>query len=526
MSINKLNFQEKQTGDILEASEWNQTVSKIDELVDASNNGGGSGNNGGGSGAVTTEIDQEDDTKTHVKINNVESLELTSKGNKGTNVSLVSDNNINIEPRQALGTGDGKNDPTNANRKGGNIAFKPGDDIEFWGHHRGSSKNDEVSVKIMTEVPKASDPTKTDEVAAKLQLNAADIVLTSKDKQTESDEMNIVVNKAANTRGYLKVRAQAIDLRCENHGGIALQPKGDDGEGHENKIKFEHNGGDGKEFGTFNTQKTSIFTDQYRFNKSGLVYPVTRGALETTYKVDGDPTSGVKKIDYPTQADDFKDILDNNKYCTWEDIVAAGQGCSVNDKGLTIKNNKNTTNVGPIAEANFGNVLLYTQFYAKPLAKGTNTDELDDSISAIQNPENVPNAKQIAAVATALQLPSDTDIEADAAAILANFPVNTSEIYTAKEIIEKFYTYANVQYIQEQLKLAYEQGKYIKFSSRGASVIFQPIYKELELSSGFINYPVNYAQTKQDGDIRVKVSDIAKLVTWMKTNNQGPWAAQ
>jgi hypothetical protein len=34
----------------------------------------------------------------------------------------------------------------------------------------------------MTEVPKASDPTKTDEVAAKLQLNTADIVLTSKDK--------------------------------------------------------------------------------------------------------------------------------------------------------------------------------------------------------------------------------------------------------------------------------------------------------------------------------------------------------
>ena len=321
MSINKLNFQAKSTGDTLEASEWNQAVGKIDELVEASNNGGGSGNNGGGSGAVTTEIDQEDNTKTHVKINNVESLELTSKGNKGTNVSLVSNNNINIEPRQALGTGDGKNDPTNANRKGGNIAFKPGDDIEFWGHHRGSSKNDEVSVKIMTEVPKASDPTKTDEVAAKLQLNAADIVLTSKDKQTESDEMNIVVNKAANTRGYLKVRAQAIDLRCEEHGGIALQPKGSDNLGHENKIKFEHDGGDGKEFATFNTQKTSIFTNQYRFNENGVIYPSTRGALETTYKVPNDPSSGIKKIDYPTQLDDFKDIYDSDFSCTWGELV-------------------------------------------------------------------------------------------------------------------------------------------------------------------------------------------------------------
>lgn len=319
--MEKQTFVQKKSGDLLTPNEWNNFTDYVNDIVDEINNGSGSGNTGGGSGIVTTEVDQEDNTKTHVKIDNVESLEFTTKGNKGTNVSLVSDNNINIEPREALGTGDGKNDPTNANRKGGNIAFKPGDDIEFWGHHRGSSKNDEVSVKIMTEVPKASDPTKTDEVAAKLQLNAADIVLTSKDKQTESDEMNIVVNKAANTRGYLKVRAQAIDLRCEENGGIALQPKGNDGSGHENKIKFEHNGGDGKEFGTFNTQKTSIFTDEYRFNTNGRIYPSTRGELETTYKIPGDPTSGVKKIDYPTQEDDFKDIINNDFYCTWGDIV-------------------------------------------------------------------------------------------------------------------------------------------------------------------------------------------------------------
>jgi hypothetical protein len=37
-----------------------------------------------------------------------------------------------------------------------------------------------------------------------------------------------------------------------------------------NKIKFEHGGGDGLEFGTFNTEKTSIFTNEYRFNKNGV----------------------------------------------------------------------------------------------------------------------------------------------------------------------------------------------------------------------------------------------------------------
>lgn len=316
--MNKKTFIQKSNGDTLEASEWNELTGYVNEAVDVINAGGS------GDSVVSTEVDPLDADKTFVKIGSVTVAELTSKGEKGTNVGLSGDNNINIEPRPAAGDGSGKNTPGLANRKGGNIALKPGDDIEFWGHKRGSSKSDEVSVKIMTEVPKASDPTKTDEVAAKLQLNAGDIVLTSKDKQTQSDEMNITVNKAADTRGYLKVRAQAIDLRCEENGGIALQPKGEDGNGHENKIKFEHNGGDGKEFGTFNTEKTSIFTDEYRFNKNGTVYAVTRGELETTYKVPGDPTSGVKKIDYPTQSDDFKDIItQDTPHFTWEQIFEA-----------------------------------------------------------------------------------------------------------------------------------------------------------------------------------------------------------
>lgn len=305
----------KENGQPLDASEWNalsgaehESQEKLNSLIDDINAAG-----------VSVVVDPDDNTKSHILIGDKEFLELTVKS-KGTNVSVVSNNNINIEPREALGTGA---DKSGDNMKGGNIALKPGDDIEFWAHHRGTSKNDEVSVKILTEVPKASDPTKTDEVAAKLQLNTADIVLTSKDKQEENDVINVTVNKAANTRGYLKVRAQAIDLRCEEAGGIALQPKGDDGDGHENKIKFEHDGGDGVEFGTFNSEKTSLFTDEYRFKKDGVIYAATRGALETTYKEAGNPNSGIKKIDYPTQADDFKDIIDPAMSCTWNDIIVA-----------------------------------------------------------------------------------------------------------------------------------------------------------------------------------------------------------
>lgn len=310
----------KNTGDQLTATEWNNLAADVNEL----------GAGGAGTGAVSTEVDPLDSDKTFVKVGTVLVGELTAKGEKGTNVGISGNNNINIEPRPAAGTGEGKNTPGLANRKGGNIALKPGDDIEFWAHKRGTSKNDEVSVKIMTEVPKASDPTKTDEVAAKLQLNTADIVLTSKDKQNESDEMNIVVNQDTNTRGYLKVRAQAIDLRSESHGGIALQPKGTDGT-FENKIKFEHGGGDGLEFGTFNTQHTSLYTNDYRFKKDGIIRLATRTTVASDKADENDATTALK---YVKAQDDFYDNIDaNDPTCTWEDIVKYIYWAKTNNQG-------------------------------------------------------------------------------------------------------------------------------------------------------------------------------------------------
>lgn len=277
----------------LSHTEWNQAASNINDLIDASGS-----SNGGSDSHVSF-----DSTGKH-NLNIVTTSEdQYQDGNK------TKGGKINIEPISDL-------------------QLKPGDDIIMCSHHREDPT--EVSVKIHDG----------EDHPVKLQVNTADIVLTTKDKgntKTKDENgddtntalyddpnvLNVTVNSAKDTRGYLKVRAQAIDLRCEANGGIALQPKGNDGDGHENKIKFEHNGGDGKEFGTFNTEKTSIFTDEYRFNEAGTVYAVTRGALETTYKVPGDSTSGIKKIDYPTQADDFKDIIDATMSCTWRDIIVA-----------------------------------------------------------------------------------------------------------------------------------------------------------------------------------------------------------
>ena len=127
----------------------------------------------------------------------------------------------------------------------------------------------------------------------------------------------------------LKIEARNVDIRCYDHGGIALQPCGTDSEGNENKIKFESDrkvsandtadpdtdyakiGGNGVEFGTFNNEHSSLFTKDYRFNKDGIVYAVTR---QTPVTQDG-------KTDYPTQNDDFKDVVDSNLGVTWETIV-------------------------------------------------------------------------------------------------------------------------------------------------------------------------------------------------------------
>ena len=131
----------------------------------------------------------------------------------------------------------------------------------------------------------------------KLQIQAGEITLSTKGKGStktkdtttgedtntnmyDDDEVldvNVTTGKKnGNKKGYLKVRARAIDLRCEEHGGVALQPNGYDGQGNMNKIKFEHDGGDGLEFGTFNTEHSSLYTTDYRFKKDGVIKLATR----------------------------------------------------------------------------------------------------------------------------------------------------------------------------------------------------------------------------------------------------------
>ena len=247
------------------------TQSKVNEVIDNPSSGGG------GDSTPSTPIDTSG---------------VLSVSNKG-NVTLGSNKNINLEP--AYGA-----NPKGYTGNWGDIALKPGDDIQFCSHHRAPKKRDKVVVKM---IDNSDNPVKMQMVAGEMEFavgtaNNPKTATFKKDKNTGADtEDKLFKNTDAKVmdfkiltgnvldegtvnerdeRAYLKVRAQAIDLRCEKHGGIALQPKGYDSDGNMNKIKFEHGGGDGLEFGTFNTEKTSIYTNEYRFKKDGIWKMATR----------------------------------------------------------------------------------------------------------------------------------------------------------------------------------------------------------------------------------------------------------
>jgi hypothetical protein len=318
-----------------------------------------SANNGGGSGSP-------------IDTNGV--ISVSSKGN----VTLGSNKNVNIEPAWS-------NNDANYTGNYGDFAVKPGDDIQFCSHHREPNKRDKVVIK---NIDGSDNPVKLEVHAGEITLSTKNKTLTyKKDKSTGADtsekmfkadnagvmDVNIITGNTLDSgtanerdeRGYLKVRAQAIDLRCEKHGGIALQPKGYDNDGNMNKIKFEHGGGDGLEFGTFNAEKTSIFTDEYRFNKDGVwkmaVRETTDSGKETIDEgtiPTGKTATGAKKYkknnatnnaakayaDMKTyeSADDFYDFIDvEDAQTTTKDIIVTANAMNNDFIETSLSSKKN-----------------------------------------------------------------------------------------------------------------------------------------------------------------------------------------
>lgn len=200
----------------------------------------------------------------------------------------------------------------------------------------------EVVFKAVASVNGAGQPL-ADDLTIRLKLNLSELELNTKDSsEPDSCDIKFRTGKSTNKK-YVsgKIKARSIDLRTYSTapgtgGGVAHQISSCDSDFHENKFKIETDrkvpvelglidsnanwgnfyngeGGKGMEIFTMNSQFMSAWARTYRFKGDAPIYAVTRGSLAT----DGD------KVDFPTQADDSKDIINDESPITWNDLVKA-----------------------------------------------------------------------------------------------------------------------------------------------------------------------------------------------------------
>ena len=502
----------------LTAEEWTTTAQKINELVDAANN---SGSSSGTPAAIDT--------------NGV--ISVSSKGN----VTLGSNKNVNVEPAWS-------NNESGYTGNYGDVAIKPGDDIQFCSHHREPKKRDKIVVK---NIDGSDNPVKTQIVAGEIELavgtaNNPKSATKEKDKTTGADttdtlfktddakvlDVKILTGNVLDAdtaderdeRGYLKVRAQAIDLRCEKHGGVALQPKGYDPDGNMNKIKFEHGGGDGLEFGTFNTEKTSIFTDEYRFNKDGVWKMATRQTTPNSKAIydDNTPTgkTSTAALQYVKQADDFYDIIaQDDEQCRTKDIIKTAYAMN----GGKDRHTK-ITNKGAIEIATNPTYTITIEEAPVEPATATAISTISTKIAALDS---------VAA--------GDVFNEGDFTTlpVAATVYTNGTQYFSFTEVAAPSIKIES----GAELKLGgiLDFGSSFNFgeTDNGIEVQYKLTKKNAEKDCGVLkvvgvnNHATNnltvegvtIAPGQTSTIAQCSVLDIIKLVNYMKTNNQGPWAA-
>lgn len=221
-----------------------------------------------------------------------------------------------------------------------NIQLKPGGkgDIRFMTDHTDNLGQATLHVYDGSKTV----PGSKDDIPARLKLNITDLEIDTKGSLDRVSGAKVAADgteiSVKNSGTYVKARWKAAshDIRAYSSGdgtggGIAVQIAGRDSGLHENKFKIETDrivdvdadaaaehfcgeGGKGVEIGTVNSQMTSFYTKTYRFKGDAPIYGVTRGELVT---------SETGKVDYPTQADDSKDIINDSAPITWNDVIKA-----------------------------------------------------------------------------------------------------------------------------------------------------------------------------------------------------------
>ncbi len=573
--MTKQTFTQKNNGDTLSATEWNELTSYVNTAVDAINAGGGSGS---GSTIDTSGV-----------------ISVSSKGN----VTLGSNKNVNIEPAW-------DNNVANYAGNYGDIALKPGDDIQFCSHHREPKKRDKVVVKALDG---SDNPVKLElgcgEIAISTKGKAATL---KKNKTTGADVANDYMFKPSETsvmdvkiltgntldsgtaderdeRGYLKVRAQAIDLRCEKHGGVALQPKGYDGDGNMNKIKFEHGGGDGLEFGTFNTEKSSLFTDEYRFNKNGVWKMATRQTTPNSKTVydDNTPTgkTSTAALQYVKQADDFYDIIDNDDETATTNAIIKTAHALNDGKNRHAKYTEKTTSSGNLKKTMEIETVVTISY--EPAASGTPKLTVPEAIADPNKIYTISDFKDaiktvvVENVAQKYGVAGENGITLSAGdvvtvagsnyTIVENFSPSI-EITSGAELSlkgkEKLSLgggtvefgsdtvdlgemedglYAQYKLTKKnnskacdvlKVKVINNQSSPLSFNSDAANFAVDSFYPGSDANHpaavsvpGKVETPANDTEANQHIQVvaQCKLMDVIKFVAWAKNNNFGPWAA-
>lgn len=563
--MNKLNINNKTNGDPLEASEWNQVTAKINEIVDTVNTG-----TGGGSV----------DPSGIISINSKHNITIGSNNIK----------NVNIEPGYPF-NGD--------NTKYGDIALKPGDDIQFASHHREPKKRDKIVIK---NIDGNDNP-------VKLEVNTGEINLSTKgknntlkkDKTTgedipnsymfKSDDAKVLdikiltgtildpgTNDERDERGYLKVRAQAIDLRCEKHGGIALQPKGYDNSGNMNKIKFEHGGGDGLEFGTFNTEKSSLYTDEYRFKKDGVWKMATRETTPNTKDIydDNTPTgkepTATKK--YVKQADDFYDIIDvDDETATTKSIIKTAH--ALNDgKNRHVKYEEKVTTKGELKktlEIQTNSSIIFTQTSEGTPKLTLNLDptkeytisDFKDAVKAIETSTsgvfnkygiagedgvtlstgdvitiNESNYTIVENFSPSIDINSEADLSLKAkegtlglGGKIVEFGSDTIELGEMEDGLYAQYKLTKKNNSKPcdtlKIKVINNQSTPLTFDADSGTFAINSFYPITSVQvPGKVTEPTTDAEATQHivTVAQCKLYDVIKFVAWAKNNNFGPWS--
>lgn len=512
----------KENGSTLSAEEWNALSNAaalahttINSIIDNAGTGSGSGSSSDATGVIS----------------------VSSKGN--TTISATK--NINIEPAYVADGGTGTY---------GDVQIKPGDDITLESHHRASDKRDEITIKTSDGVDGSKAP-------VKMQLIASNVTLSTKGKVVPSgsndkpEVMNVNVTTGEG-KGYLKVRARAIDLRCEEHGGIALQPKGTDSDGHMNKIKFEHGGGDGLEFGTFNAEKTSIFTDEYRFNKNGVWKMATR-QTETSDKIDAEDVTTNNKYVKPTEdnisqlvdepsnyegPDDFYDLINvTDEQCTTRDIIrtayalngAKGVHSKITDKGnLEIE----TSELFEVVDSETAASTTIGPYYVgwAPGTVGMKFDQetfmtvfKEEDQSAVTAALAALNIGDVIAIEYNVYThTSTTAVTVKYKKVAPGINIESAAGLKLKGILDFGSTF-NFGETDNGIEVQYKLTK--KNATKDCGVL-KVVGVNNHATNNLVVDDVTIAPGETATIAQCSILDIVKLVNYMKTNNEGPWATQ